>query len=232
MASETVQASKDTNVVKKENPTKLRRRSSAKIDGLLWRLKARLESRTEGGHVIGITSCCPGSGVTTTLANLAIRAADHHLGPVLLMDANAVRPRQHRQFRLNPKIGLANILVGDAAPSEAIMQTKIAGLDLLPMGDASLLDKSRIMPENHVELLQWVRHNYSMVFVDLPQIEYLRHTLLIAKADDLTLVAVRSDSVIRDDVINQIDQLVSDGVEVTGTLLTRRRIFTPRIFRR
>ena len=106
MASETVQSKKDKNAVKKENPAKLRRRASAKIDALLWRLKARLESRSEGAHVVGITSCCPGSGVTTTIANLAIRAADHHLGPVLLIDANSLRPRQHRQFRLNPKTGL------------------------------------------------------------------------------------------------------------------------------
>ncbi len=232
MSSETIQSNKDKSAVKKENPAKLRRRSSAKIDGLLWRLKARLESRSEGAHVIGITSCCPGSGVTTTIANLAIRAADHHLGPVLLIDANSVRPRQHRQFKLSPKTGLANILVGSTAPSEAILQTKITGLDLLPMGDASLLEKSRIMPENHVELMQWVSRNYSMVFVDLPQIENLRHTLLIAKANDLTLVAVRSDSVPRDEVTGQIEQLVSDGVEVAGTLLTRRRIYTPRIFRR
>jgi Mrp family chromosome partitioning ATPase len=132
---------------------------------------------------------------------------------------------------LNPKTGLANILVGNTAPSEAILQTKITGLDLLPMGDASLIGKSRIMPENHVELMQWVSRNYSMVFVDLPQIEHLRHALLIAKANDLTLVAVRSDSVPRDDVVNQVGQLVSDGVEVTGTILTRRRIYTPRIFR-
>lgn len=232
MASETVQSKKDKNAVKKENPAKLRRRASAKIDALLWRLKARLESRSEGAHVVGITSCCPGSGVTTTIANLAIRAADHHLGPVLLIDANSLRPRQHRQFRLNPKTGLANILVGNLAPPEAILQTKIIGLDLLPMGDASLLEKSRIMPEHHVELMEWVSQNYSLVFVDLPQIEHLRHSLLIAKANDLTLVAVRSDSVPRSEVINQIEQLVSDGVDVTGTLLTRRRIYAPRIFRR
>jgi Mrp family chromosome partitioning ATPase len=80
--------------------------------------------------------------------------------------------------------------------------------------------------------MQWVSRNYSLVFVDLPQIEHLRHSLLIAKANDLTLVAVRSDSVPRNEVINQIEKLTSDGVEIAGTLLTRRRIYTPSIFRR
>ncbi len=218
--------------VKKENPSKLRRHTSTKIDALLWRLKARLEPREDGGHMIGMTSCCRGSGVSTTIANLAIRAADHHLGPVLLIDANSLRPRQHRLFSHKVKVGLADILIGNRAPAEAVIQTKIEGLDLLPMGSIERMEMSRIMPENHGELIRWVRANYSIVFVDMPLIAELRHSLLFAKCEDLTLVAVRSDTVPRDEVANQIEQLSSDGVKVTGTLLTRRRLYTPNIFRR
>lgn len=218
--------------VKKENPSKLRRHKSTKIDALLWRLKARLETRSDGGHVIGMTSCCRGSGVSTTIANLAIRAADHHLGPVLLIDANSLRPRQHRLFSLKAKAGLADILIGNVAPGEVALQTKIQGLDLLPMGSVARMEMSRIMPENHDELIHWVRSNYSLVFVDLPLIEELRHSLLFAKSADLALVAVRSDTVPRDEVVSQIERLTSDGVNVAGTLLTRRRVFTPSIFRR
>ncbi len=218
--------------VKKEQPSKLRRHKSTKIDALLWRLKARLEPRDDGGHLIGLTSCGRGSGVSTTLANLSIRAADQHLGPVLLIDANTLHPRQHRLFSHKVNVGLADVLSGNTAPAEAVVQTKIEGLDLLPVGAVERLHMSRIVPENHVELIRWVRTNYSLIFVDLPQISELMHSLLFAKCDDLTLVAIRSDMVPRNVVVSQIEQLLADGVNVTGTLLTRRRLFTPAIFRR
>jgi tyrosine-protein kinase Etk/Wzc len=217
----------------KSKHSKTRRQKSPHVDALLWRLKARLEPRTDGGHIIGMTSCCRGSGVSTTLSNLAIRAADNHLGPVLLIDANSTAPRLHRIFKEKADVaGLANILIGNAAPGEVVLRTKVEGLDLLPMGSIAKLGESRLIPENYEELMRWVRQNYRLVFVDLPEINDLRHSLLFAKSEDLTLVAVRSDSVTREMATNQIDQLAADGVKVTGTLLTRRRLYTPSFFRR
>src|SRR5450755_1964631 len=63
------------------------------FDALLWRLFDRREDVDGVGYLLGVTGCARQSGVTTVTANLAIRAADHGLGPVLLVDANDHHPQ-------------------------------------------------------------------------------------------------------------------------------------------
>src|ERR1700675_4707976 len=78
------------------------------FDALLWRLFDRREDADGVGYLLGITGCARQSGVTTVTANLAIRAADHGLGPVLLVDANDHHPQLHRVFGAKAGFGVAD----------------------------------------------------------------------------------------------------------------------------
>src|SRR5450755_2708786 len=69
------------------------------FDALLWRLFDRREDAHGLGYLMGVTGCARHSGVSTVAANLAIRAADHGLGPVLLVDANDQHPQLNRMFK-------------------------------------------------------------------------------------------------------------------------------------
>ena len=89
---------------------------------------ARARART-----ILITSPQPGDGKTTLASNLAIAMAQAG-NRVLLLDADFRRPTQHRIFEIDRRVGVSNVLAGQAKLDDAICPTKVAGLHLLPCG--------------------------------------------------------------------------------------------------
>ena len=80
-----------------------RRRGADAYDTLLWRLQPRLgESRVKSdgaGFLVGVTACDRKAGVSTVAANLAIRAADHQMRPVLLIDSACQQPADYHSIR-------------------------------------------------------------------------------------------------------------------------------------
>ena len=80
-------------------------------------------------------------------------------------------------------------------------------------------------------MFQWARERYAMILVDLPQIDDLRHGLMIARQADMALVSVRSDFVSRTAAVQSVQRLISDGVKVAGTILSRQTTFTPKLLR-
>ena len=223
-----------TQLVEANTPAKqtgLLNESSSDLDVLLWRLRARLENRESSGTMIGFTSCGSKCGVTTLATNLAIHAANNHMGPVLVIDANMGMPRLHRIFRQEKRIGLADLLIGTSTPEEAIRPTKVEDLDLLPVGSKEAVRGGRIVPENYGDIVSWIRDRYRTVFVDLPCIDLMRHSLFLARLLDTTIVAVRSEATSRTKVESAVQRMKDDGVTLGGMVLTRRRIYTPQWLR-
>jgi hypothetical protein len=186
-------------------------REALEIDNLLWRIHARIDASNNKGSMIGIIGGCRDSGVSTLVANLATRAADSHMAPVLIIDANFRSPKQHRFFRLKPKQGVSDVLAGSLAPVEAVLPTQVDGLDLMPMGPVNELELTRVFSENCIELI--------------------REGLMLARQLDMCLIAIKSESLSKKVAEQRVEQLISDGVNVAGTILTRKRFFTPKMFR-
>ncbi len=215
------------NIAAKEELTS-RKRGASYYDTLLWRLRSRMDAESTGCFVIGVTSFARRSGVSTVAANLAIRAADHHLSPVLLIDANLQFARLHRAFRLRGKLGLADVLTGGCAPAEGVYKTRVESLDIMPLGSKDHLDRARIAPEQFDELMKWAREAYSTIIIDLPEAEDLRHSLMLARRADTSLIVVRAETVTRDDSQKALIKLNEDGIRVGGLILNRKRRFAPK----
>lgn len=220
----------ETDRPRAKNP---RRRSGADVyDTLLWRLLPRLEDRLSGGHMIGVTSCDRRAGVSTVATNLAIRAADNHLQPTLLVDANPNAPRIGKYFKLRKAAGLAELLSGDKPIDQAVHETEVEGLSVMPLGSADLMERSGV-DHRHVELLlESLAESYRFVVFDFPTVPELRHTLLFARRLDGVLMAVGSEATTSRKLEQSTTALLDDGVSVIGSVLTRHRRYTPRWLRR
>lgn len=208
------------------------RGSATDFDNLLWRLAARAQSSTGNGTIIAMTSCCRKSGVSTAIANLAIKASINHLGPVLLIDANLHAPRQHKTFRQKGVQGLADVLIGGLSPAEATHETNIPELNIMPLGSKESFFQSRVEPRMFQEVCDWAKLHFATIFLDLPPIDELHHALMLARQADTCVVAIKSESVRREHAKSMIDQLNEDGVRVDGCILTRKRSYTPAWIRR
>lgn len=208
-----------------------RRRGAEHYDSILWRVHPQKAS-LDGGFTLGITSAGKQAGVSTVAANLAIRAADHRQTPVLLVDANFVRPRQAREFHLGDTLGLTDVLSQECEPTDAIHASNIEGLSILPLGSPGLVERTVGDYETIASLMTELRGSFATVVFDLPPAQELRQSLLIAQQLDKTLLVVRCESTNGKDAQTAINRLNADGVAVAGAVVTQRKHYTPRWLRR
>ena len=90
--------------------------------------RLRLTQSSSAVQTIGLTSCSPREGVSTVAANLAITAAAMFDRPVLLVDANFLRPALRRMFRLRQGPGLADVLLSAATLVGWLAGRRAAGI--------------------------------------------------------------------------------------------------------
>ncbi len=209
-------------------PREVPGRDGAEVyDALLHRLSARRSDTGNVGLLLGLTSCVRGSGVTTLAVNLAIRAADHGMGPVLLIDSNSQRPKLHKLFNVSPKIGLAHILADRTELAACVQPTSVVGLDLLPLGTNSL-NRTRVEADQFEVLDAQLREHYSLVICDFPAASELGPTLLLAAMMDVTLMVIRAGHAAAQDAQRVVASLTDDGINLVGAVMTDDRHYTPR----
>lgn len=208
-----------------------RRRGADYYDTILWRVLPR-ESPLGQGFVLGLTSAGSRAGVTTVAANLAIRAADHRVSPVLLIDANLARPQVERSFRLHGAPGLTELLAGECGLDESIHASDVDDLSIMPLGASSLVDRARVDQQGIAALMTELRGEFATIVIDLPSSADMRHSLLLAQEADAALLVVRCDGTASGAAKNAIHRLRGDGVNLVGSVVTQQKKYTPRWFQR
>ncbi|HEY4235258.1 MAG TPA: CpsD/CapB family tyrosine-protein kinase [Lacipirellulaceae bacterium] len=208
-------------------PTVYQRPGAEYFDALLWRLFDRGHDAGGAGYLLGVTGCARQSGVSTVAANLAIRAADHGLGPVLLVDANDHHPQLHRLIGAKSRAGLAEVLTGQASLAAAVQPTHVPGLQLLPLGSAGLLKRIRIDSARPEQLVAELRELYSLVLVDLPGACQMSHALWLAHALDGAVLVIRSERIGRGVAHECQRRLAQDGIQILGAVLTDQHTYLP-----
>jgi succinoglycan biosynthesis transport protein ExoP len=124
-------------------------------------LALQLSKQYPGRCAIVVTALRPGTGVTTTAANLAVSLAQ--LGQrVLLIDANLRRPALHTIFHVSNQKGLANNLPGIRGPQEEMFSwfsqwtTPLPNLWLLPAGIEGAQSTAVICSPELRALMHWL----------------------------------------------------------------------------
>ncbi|MBJ6749813.1 XrtA-associated tyrosine autokinase [Geomonas anaerohicana] len=101
------------------------------------KLKSVLVHLTDGDpfkNAIMVTSSVPGEGKSLTALNLAVSLAQGFDHTVLLVEADLRRPSLHRYLGFEPRAGLADVLKGEAAIEDTIIQTGIGKLAVIGSG--------------------------------------------------------------------------------------------------
>ena len=165
-----------------------------------------------------ITSPSAGEGKSTSASNLAIALAQSGRN-VLLIDADARRPSQHRIFGIEEGRGLSSVLAGEASADELTLQTGIANLSVLPCGEiphnpAELLDRPALG-----ELLEELAQKYDHVIIDSPPLIPVTDARIIAGVCDAVVLVLRAERSTRRHAEHARDALGSVGARVLGVLV-------------
>lgn len=167
---------------------------------------------------IVITSPGPEEGKSTTAANLAIAYAQQGQR-VLLIDCDLRRARIHRIFDATNLPGLTGVLVGGRSIAEAIQQTRVEGLNILPSG---------VLPPNPAELLgspqmtallHKLSETYDLLILDTPPLLAASDAAIVSRSVDGAVLVVRAGRTERAALQAAVQQLANVGARVLGTVL-------------
>jgi capsular exopolysaccharide synthesis family protein len=169
-------------------------------------------------RVIQITSPNQADGKTTLSANLSVSIAQSGKR-VLLIDADFRRPRLHKLFALPAATGLAPVLAGTADLDDAIQESVVAGLSILPCGPrppdpAELLSSPRLQ-----EVLDYVRARYDFVLVDTSPLLAVTDPGAVAPRVDGVLLNIRVSKNSRPDAERALEVLTTLGGTVIGVVV-------------
>jgi len=171
---------------------------------------------------IAITSAEPNVGRSTVALNLAMTLARDG-ARVVLVDADMRQPSLHQLLRLENRVGLSEILSGDAEAEQVVQMTPVEGLVFISAGAP---------PENPIRLLRSPRMQELLkkldavadfVIIDTPAGITFADGSMTAMAASNTLVVHSAGSPVSNATKEFFKRLEHLGVNIVGVVLNKVR---------
>ncbi|MDP9301474.1 MAG: polysaccharide biosynthesis tyrosine autokinase [Actinomycetota bacterium] len=177
--------------------------------------------RESKAKTILITSARQGEGKTSTAANLAVALAQAGRS-VVLVSADLRNPRVHAVFGIGNEQGLGQVLDGTLPLDDAIVETDLPDLRILPSGPVDAVDEpvELLQSERMAEVLQECCRS-DFVVVDGPPIFPVADSLVLADLVDGVLFVTDAQSSTQASVAQSRRQIHQVGGRILGGILNR-----------
>ena len=177
--------------------------------------------RESKAKTILITSARQGEGKSSTAANLAVALAQAGRS-VVLISADLRNPRVHAVFGIGNEQGLGQVLDGTLSLNEAIVETDLADLRILPSGPVDAVDEpvELLQSDRMGEVLQECCRS-DFVVVDGPPIFPVADSLVLADLVDGVLFVTDAQSSTQASVAQSRRQIHQVGGRILGGILNR-----------
>ena len=141
-----------------------------------------------------VTSAIPGEGKTTTAINLAISFAQTEK-KVIIIDADMRKPKLHKYFDLENKVGLSNVLSGvfDEKNKDFVQKTNVENLYLISSGHIPPNPIELLASEKMEELINKLSEEYDFVIIDTPPVNIVSDALVLSKNVTGYIMVTRSN---------------------------------------
>jgi len=165
------------------------------------------------------TSSYPGEGKSTLAACFA-RAVAAQGRRVVLIDADLRRPRIAEALDLQPKPGLAEVLLEQASLDEAIQKDRVANLSVISSGAVGHAPQKGLLAENRMaSVLRALATEFDLTVVDSPPLLVVSDALFLSSCVASTVLVVRWNDTQREDVFKAVKQLRDSKARVSGVAL-------------
>jgi capsular exopolysaccharide synthesis family protein len=165
-----------------------------------------------------ITSPGPGDGKTTVATNIAAGLALNGRR-ILLVDANFRRPDVHNVFGATNEIGFGQVLNDVANFENAVRQTQVPNLDILPSGPRPANATELLESQALVDFIERALEEYDHVLFDSGPLLFLAETVALAPRVDGVVTVVRAKTNSRGLLQRMRDSLRQLKAEHIGVVL-------------
>ncbi|HVO81882.1 MAG TPA: polysaccharide biosynthesis tyrosine autokinase [Terriglobales bacterium] len=180
--------------------------------------------------VILITSALPQEGKTTTSINTAIVLAQKGTR-VLLVDADLRRPSIHKTLGMGPKIGLSNVLTGNASIQQATVRSSLLpSLFVLPAGTPPPNPAELLASTNMKDVLAALCEEYDHIVVDTPPTLSVTDAVVMSTRADAVVLVIRSGQTTKQALRRARDLLMQVNARVCGVLLNAVDLRSPEYY--
>jgi len=170
-----------------------------------------------------VTSAIPGEGKTFTSTNFAATLAQQGLR-TLIIDADLRKPSVSKLlFNENRKPGLSELLLGQCTENEAIIETKIPNLSLIPAGGIAPNPSELLAQGKLRELVDSLKGRYDRIVIDSSPVLAVRDPLLLAPIVDACCLIVRAGHSPSKATTTAVRLLTEAGVPASGVVLNAVR---------
>lgn len=144
----------------------------------------------QGGKILQVTSPLPGDGKSTIAGNLACSIAQSGK-KTLLVDCDLRRPQITDNFDATENQGLTDILSGKCEHFEAIHNTPLATLKLMPSGPIPANPAEALTLPEMGELLGLLRDEFDYIILDTPPLLVVTDPSILASMVDGVVLALK-----------------------------------------
>jgi polysaccharide biosynthesis transport protein len=145
-------------------------------------------------RVIGITSCGPGEGKSTTSMNLGAVFAQQKKR-VLLIDSDLRKPTLAHFLKAPAasSLGLSRYLSDPSVQPEECIQPipSLPGLSIVPVVEIPPFPSELLGSGRFEELIRWARQNFDVVLIDTPPAMLVADWVIVAQSMDILLLVAR-----------------------------------------
>lgn len=166
-------------------------------------------------RVFVLTSSVAMEGKSETAINLSLALAESG-NRVLLIEADLRRPLVVTYMSMPDKVGLTNILSGQADFEDVVQETRHDGVDLLACGPLPPNPSELLASEMARHLVKDLRSKYDYVIIDSPPLLPVTDGALLARITDGALLVVRSNRTTSDQVAQAVDNLKKADATLLG----------------
>jgi succinoglycan biosynthesis transport protein ExoP len=172
-------------------------------------------------RTILVTGARQGEGKTTTSVNLAVALAQVGRS-VVLISADLRYPRVHSLLGIGNEQGLGQVLLGQVSLNQALLETSVPNLKVLPSGPVSDGDEPAelLQSDRMFEVIRGCRQA-DFVIVDGPPIEPVADSLVLADLVDGVLLVADAQEGTGAGVSRARHQLEQVGGTILGGVLNR-----------
>ncbi|MDN4071758.1 CpsD/CapB family tyrosine-protein kinase [Fictibacillus terranigra] len=165
-----------------------------------------------------VTSPGPGEGKSTTVANLAVVLAQQGKS-VLLIDGDLRKPTVHYTFKVSNIQGLTNVLTRQAALEDAVQQTNVDDLYVLPSGPIPP-NPSELLNSKAMEMLvEDANKKYDYVLFDSPPVLAVTDAQVLSNRCDGVVLVTSSGKTGREEALKAKELLENANAKILGVVL-------------
>lgn len=174
-----------------------------------------------------VTSALRGEGKSITAINLAIAFAEQERHPVLLVDADLRNPSVEKYLNLNPRRGLADVLLGRVTFDDVVQSAGVRNLFVLGAGRGMSRPSEILTPQRLEALFDAFKERYQYTIIDTPPVMAATDASVIASRADGTLLVVRMEQSPKSITKQALRTLQELGANVLGAFATQVRGVDP-----